>query len=361
MLNNSEMYPKNITTDEFNETIILQFSDPSNSLPAIPLRCKVLYSNNFEELTIEGSQLYSCPLNPSKLRSKSQTLRITPTFDGINSLSKPFELNITATYPKLSHQNSYVSEDGLVVVIIFEKPVDINQDMKNSSFLCEYLLSSETIDYLEEYGLRSCLWATKIQLIITTKKPIAENSVSIKFKKEVFKESDQLIANFNEIELEVTARKLSAEPSWWSYEPMIAITGPSEIPNCGSFSLIGHFSSPRGTSDVKFEWTVVGVVNSDLKKYVELNGKSTNLILSSEFFDIHIPYKFIFRATIPVRDQTLEAGHTLIKLDYESPIVSIYHTRLLQHTPLYTDQDILLLADISVPECVFPIQVIINY
>ena len=115
--------------------------------------------------------------------------------------------------------------------------------------------------------------------------------------------------------------------------------------------------SPRGTTDVQFQWEVVGDVGTDLKEHIQSNGKSTNLILDADFFEYHTPYKFVFRAFIPVRDQTLEVGHTLVKLDYDSPVVSIYHTRLLQSTPLSADQDILLLADISVPECVFPVQV----
>ncbi|CAG2170411.1 unnamed protein product, partial [Oppiella nova] len=291
----SEMFPKNITTKESNETINLQFTDPSNSLFGIPFRCQVLYSSDrSQQLTDETNQLHSCSLNPSKLRSQSQTLDINPTFDGINLLSNSFKLNITAPSPQISHQNCYVSED-----------------------------------------------------------------VHIKFKKHVIKESDQTIALSNPKQLEVIIGKLSAEPSWWSYEPHIAVTGPSEVPDCGIFALVGHFSSPRGTTDVQFQWEVVGDVGTDLKEHIQSNGKSTNLILDADFFEYHTPYKFVFRAFIPVRDQTLEVGHTLVKLDYDSPVVSIYHTRLLQSTPLSADQDILLLADISVPECVFPVQKII--
>ncbi|CAG2108991.1 unnamed protein product, partial [Medioppia subpectinata] len=339
----SEMFPKNITTKDSNETINLQFSDPSNSLFGIPFRCLVSYSSeNSEQLTDETNQLHSCSLSPSKLRLHSQTLEINPTFDGINLLSKPFKLNITAPSPQISHQNCYASEDGLAVIVMFETPVHIiEHSLQNALIICEQLLTNETIDYL--------------------KKTISENSVHIKFKPNVIRESDQTIALSNPTQLEVIVGKLSAEPSWWSYEPHIAVTGPSEVPDCGIFALIGHFSSPRGTTDVQFQWEVVGEVGNELKEHIQENGKSTNLILDSDFFEYHTPYKFVFRAFIPVRDQTLEVAHTLIKLDYDSPVVSIYHTRLLQSTPLSADQDIMLLADISVPECVFPVQRIILF
>ncbi|XP_054162417.1 uncharacterized protein LOC128960372 [Oppia nitens] len=360
----SEMTPKNTSTSDSNETITLQFSDPSNSLFGIPFRCKLFYSiGNREQLTDETNQLNSCSIKPTKLRSHSQTVEIHPTFDGINLLSKPFQFNITAQSPQISYQNCYVSEDGLVVIIQFETPVHITQHFSDNNLLevCEQLLTNETIDYLSFYGLKSCLWASKKQLIITTDKSIAENLVHIKFKKYAIRESDQMLAISNQNQLDAIAGKLSAEPSWWSYEPNIAITGPSEIPECGIFALIGHYSSPRGTTNVKFQWDVLGEVSNELKEHIENNGKSTNLILDADFFDYHTPYKFVFKAFIPVREQTLEVGHTLVKLEYDSPIVSIYHTRLLQSTPLYSDQDILLLADISVPECVFPVQRIVLF
>lgn len=359
IFNDSEMNPKTISTAASNQTIALQFSEYSNSLFGIPFRCHVSYAkSNRTEVTAESDQLHSCSLNPSPLRSESQIVYITPTFDGINLLSKPFELNITAPFPQISHQNCYVSEDGLAVVIMFERSVQMaTHSGPNSWHTCQQLLTNETIDYLSFYGLKSCLWTSKVQLVIAVDKPIAEVSVHIKFKRNLLRESDQWIALSNENEVEVTAGRLSAEPSWWSYEPVIAITGPSEIPDCGIFALNGHFSSPRGTADVQFHWEVEGEVGADLKEHVESNGKSTNLILSAEFFEYHTPYKFVFKARIAVREQTLEVGHTLVKLHYDSPLVSIYHTRLLQSTPLYSDQDIILLADVSVPECVFPVQV----
>ena len=353
------MHPKNISTSEANQTIALQFSEYSNSLFGIPFRCQVLYTkSNSTELTPESNQLHSCSLNPSTLRSESQILYITPTFDGINLLSKPFELNITAPFPPISHQNCYASEDGLAVIIMFEKSVQMaTQLSSNSLHTCEQLLTNDTIDYLSFYGLKSCLWTSKVQLVIAVDKPISETSIQIKFKRNVLRESDQWIGLSNDREVEVTAGRLSAEPSWWSYEPHIAITGPSEIPDCGIFALNGHFSSPRGTAGVQFHWEVEGDVSSDLKEHVEAVGKSTNLILDAEFFEYHTPYKFVFKALVPVKEQTLEVGHTLVKLHYDSPLVSIYHTRLFQSTPLYSDQDIILLADVSVPECVFPVQV----
>mgnify|MGYP007023913996 CR=1 FL=1 len=358
----NSLHPIESYTSNYNAPLKLKFKDSTNLLPLLPLKCKIIYSDSHEELTPEehNSDSMTCILPPSKRRLKSQNLLITPTYDGVNTLSIPFTHTIKATQPTIANQNCYISEDGLAIVIIFEKPIDINKRMQNASAICEYLFTTATFDYLKSNELQACIWASKIQLLVLLEKPISENSVVIKFNKEVLREDGQDFAIENSEEIEVSVKRLSVEPSWLSYEPKVTITGPSEIPRCGSFALIGHFSSPKGTKGVQFVWEVSkerGEVSIELRQYVENNGKTTNLLLTSSLFEYHIPYKFIFKAIIAKPKRTLIAKHALIRVNYDSPIVSIYHTTLLQATPLTVDQEVSLFAEVSVPECVFPVQV----
>ena len=319
------------------------------------------------ELANFGIKPNSCTLKRSQFRSKSQVIKIFPTFDGLNLMPVFMEHLIEATPPKIFGLSSFVSEDGLTIVVNFDKSVDlatIDRSIKENTddeedeplVMCDYLLSENTIEHLSLYGLQSCRWATRIQLIISILRPLSSDSIEVEFKPQVMYEYDQKYALPSDT-MSVNVSKLSNSINWWSYEPMINIVGPDEISACGEFALIGLFSSPRGSHDVEFQWDVARQASNELKQYVSRNGKTTNLLLSADMFEVGVEYTFTLKAFIHTRRQSLESTHTLTKLPYEAPIISLYHTRLLHTMPLYESDNITLLADVKVPDCIYPAQV----
>ncbi|KAJ6225317.1 hypothetical protein RDWZM_003862 [Blomia tropicalis] len=362
-INISLIGPSTSLTNESDSLLTIHFDDLNNEIPPIPIRCKVLYDNGEEELANFGVKLNSCTLPRSDHRSKSQKIRIYPTFDGIHMFSSSVEHLIQAIPPRIFVLSSFVSEDGLSVVINFDKPVDLGAIDRNINansdtyddeplVMCDYLFTESTIEHLSLHGLQGCRWATRVQLIATILRPLSTDTIEVEFKPNVLFQHGQKFALPNEA-MSGNVSKLS---NWWSYEPMVAITGPNEISACGNFALIGHFSSPRGTHEVDFQWEVEGDVSDELKHYVSRSGKSNNLLLSSDLLEIGIEYTFIFKAFIQVRRQSLQATHLLVKLPYEAPIISLYHTKLLHSLPFYESSNLTLFADINVPDCIQPPQ-----
>ena len=345
----------------------------NHELPPTPIRCGIIYENGQQELSDYGQDQYSCRLKESKLRAKSQITRIYPTFDGINFIGSGFDHLIQSPAPKIFALSSFISEDSLSIIVNFDKSVNIeiieNHIRENvdddeddvALIMCDYLLTESTIEQLSLFELESCKWATRTQFIITILKPFSSDMIEIQLKPQVLSEHGQKYPLFNQESESANISKLSNHLNWWSYEPMIAIIGPNEISFCGIFSLIGHFSSPRGTTEVNFEWKVSGEVTSDLRQYVRSHGKSTNLLLNAEMFDINTEYTFTFSAFIHARRQSIEAVHSLIRLEYETPNLVIYSTNTLSSNPLRENDPILLFGDFHIPDCIYPPQLITMY
>ncbi|RWS14325.1 hypothetical protein B4U79_02539 [Dinothrombium tinctorium] len=312
---------------------------------------------------VDGKTPNSCTLEPSRINHKSQTLFITPTFDGLNALSHQFTLTVIASYPTISHQTCFISSDGLAVIIMFQKPVDVSYTLmmmmkEHQQSLCFSLLTEETINRLNQYQVKNCVWTSKVQLVIYLSKPIGENTLEIALRANTIREDSQMIASLNEIDLRVVVRKLTTE--WWSYTPKLIITGPSEIPRCGVFALSAHFSSPSGTSGVRFRWSVRkdgdGLISDHLSRIVQ-NANTQNLVLDSDYFDIGNSYQFTLQASTDDSDaNALEATHRVVRFDYDAPIVSLYSTIMLPFTPFTVNQMAILWAETYVPRCVFPFQ-----
>lgn len=367
VVNLSLIGPLKSLTNESDSLLTIDFEDLTKQIPPIPIRCMIVFESGESELANFGIKLNSCTLKRSPLRSKSQKVKIYPTFDGVNLMPVFMEHLIEATAPKLFALSSFVSEDGLSIVVNFDKPVDlgsIDRSIKDNTdddedeplVMCDYLLKENTIEHLSIYGLQACRWATRVQLIITILRPLSSDSIEVEIKPQVLLEYDQKYALSSEA-MSANVSKLSNSINWWSYEPMVAIVGPSEISMCGEFALIGMFSSPRGTQDVDFQWEVAGEVSNELKQYVSRNGKSTNMVLSADMFESGVEYRFTFKAFVQARRQSLESTHSLSKLPYEAPLVSVFHSRLLHTLPLYESDNITLFADVKVPDCIFPAQV----
>lgn len=369
-VNITSIYPERSFANESDKKLEIIFNDNSDQIPPVPFRCKIIYENGKEELSDFGVNEKSCILKQSSDRLQSQIIQIYPTFDGLNLISSSgFSHLIEAPAPKIFSLSSFISEDSLSIIVNFDKSVDIEHienhireyvDIEDEEdlalIMCDYLLLDHTIEQLSLFELKSCKWATRIQLIISTLKPLSTDTIEIEIKPQVLTEYKQKYPLYNEA-ISANISKLSNSINWWSYEPMIAITGPQEISFCGNFALIGHFSSPRGTTEVDFQWEVLGEVTADLYDYVKQNGKSTNLLLNAEMFNVNSVYIFNLKAFIHARKQSIEATHSLIRLDFETPNLSIYSTSLLESLAHYENDPVILFADFTIPDCIYPPQV----
>lgn len=370
-VNISLIGPSKSYTNDSESSLAITFNDAANRLPMVPIKCRVAYEFGPEEISEFGDKPNTCLLKGSKSRAKSQKLRLYPTYDGHNWLPVYIEHVIEAPSPKLSFLSSFISEDSLAIIINFEQPINlehiehhINDDNDNGDndadevlMMCDYLLAESSLEHLSLYGLYSCRWATRVQLIISILRPLSSDSIEIQIKPQVLIEYSQKYAQYNQL-MSANISKLSTTINWWSYEPKVAIVGPSEVPECGDFALVGQFSSPRGSTEVDFHWKVDGeAVSKELRQFVARNRKSTNLLLSVDLFEVGHEYLFTFRAYIQTRRQQLEVSHKLIKHNFECPVVSIYSTHLLAATQFTQRDNITLLADVKFPDCIYPPQV----
>ncbi|KAI1280700.1 hypothetical protein HDE_13823 [Halotydeus destructor] len=355
----SAINPADILTTAFNKPVTVKLTGSTISqMPSVPLTCRISYSDPTEPETVApaGKEPLTCLIPDIAKHKKSQTLFITPTFDGQESLGHPLIFTIIAPSPAISSQNCFISSDGLSVVIMFDRPVDLTaKDMQLSGLeLCHHVLTSTTMKSLRRND-PSCIWATKVQFMIYLTNSIVENTLEVTFNGGILKEDAQKIARLNDHELRVAVRKLTTE--WWSYAPKLVITGPSEIPRCGVFALTGHFSSPSGTADFTFSWKIERddkvQVTDELFAFVRLVDRQ-NIILDSIAFEPGFNYVLTLQAES--RDQNLTASHRIIKFDYDAPIVSVFSNILLPRSPLTTDQESIFWAETYVPVCVFPFQ-----
>ena len=324
------------------------------------MRCIITYSDpELKELITEPSEEpYTCIVPASKQNQKSQTFLIGATFDGNETLGHPLTFTVIAPPPTVSEQNCFISNDGLSIVIMFERPIDLMaKEMKSKdASLCTHLLTLTTLKTLNDHDVTSCVWSSKVQFMIYMSKPIAETTIDIIFNTGVLKEDAQVIAKYNDKEVQISVKKLTTQ--WLNYIPKLVITGPSEIPKCGVFALTGHFSSPSGTLGFKFSWSVRrsdnGPIDQELTFFIASVDKQ-NLILDSIAFEVGASYEMTLSANGP-SDQKLSATHRIVKFDYDAPIVSIFSSIMLPQAPLTVDQMAIFYAETYVPVCVYPFQ-----
>lgn len=108
------------------------------------------------------------------------SIRLYPTFDGINLIGPGFDHLIQASAPKIFPLSSFISEDRLSIIVNFDKSVnielienhirenivDIGDDDDLALIMCDYLLTESTIEQFSLFELESCRWATRTQFII---------------------------------------------------------------------------------------------------------------------------------------------------------------------------------------------------
>ncbi|XP_053213658.1 uncharacterized protein LOC128397018 [Panonychus citri] len=372
------MQPLEILTTQFTEDIELTFDGPSlSTIPNLNLICLVGKSDSDERdsnevyesessLIVTGTKPYSCKL-PKHLASSSNSLLITPTIDGIHPLSSPFTFTLISPAPTISHANCFISSDGLAMVIMFSRPIDVfsSQEMNSiGSHLCDHILAEESSDKLSKYKRLYCVWSSKVQLVIYLQKPMEENVFELILRKGIFKEDSANIALVNDEPIKIILRKLTTE--WWVYTPRLVITGPSEVPRCGLFSLSGHYSSPKGTTGLTFKWSVTrdnkgSSLDSDDSISEELahlisTTSSQNLALDAVLFEPGVGYQFTLTAEAEDGIGSLTATHRLIRFNYDAPIVSIYSNIMLPAEPYSVDTTAIFWAEAYIPTCVNPFQ-----
>lgn len=263
--------------------------------------------------------------------------------------------------------------------------------------LCALLLTKKTLKLLHKYRLYNCIWASRVQFVIQLARPLSPapgaGQVRVGFRRGTIGEQ-AAGAWANERELGVELARLPLEGLGVPLAPRVALTGPNQVPPCGQFWLSAHLSSPFGTQpdeSVRLSWSVerVGLVaapalapanasqrvasqlvagTSDPASQMELielrwqtlqqlvaNQRANNLLLDAQLLQF-VPQLYEFRLTVTfvtsLTSVTLNATHRVGRLDFEAPIGTIYGSHLLaQEQHLNTNQELVLLADIQVPEC----------
>ncbi|GFU33903.1 uncharacterized protein NPIL_43061 [Nephila pilipes] len=266
----------------------------------------------------------------------SVELNIAQSFNGIHTFKTAFPLKFYASPPELG--SSYIAEDGHAIVIVFDRPVNLcNLDE------CSKMFNSETLTRLGKGAV--CKWATKQQLIVSVQNPIKGNPFRVTFQKSVLRQDGQKFALPKNDSLTIDAwypqRGKGAE---------IAISGPTTVPYCGVFTLVGHFSSPAG--DAEFYWTVYredqNSIDSSLSNAL-LGIKSSSLSLNSSLLEMNIVYMFVFTAEQPV-NKKYDAKHQISSVPYIGPLVTAYSDVVTQPS-VTVDQKITLRADLTIPDC----------
>lgn len=121
--------------------------------------------------------------------------------------------------------------------------------------LCAKLLTKKTLKILHKYSLSTCIWATQTQLIIKLARP-AQSQLRIAFQ--IGAISGQYGPDQRE-SVSVQLNRLPLESLGVPLNPKIGITGPNQVSTCGQFTLSVHLWSPFGTSpgeSINIKWSV---------------------------------------------------------------------------------------------------------
>jgi len=338
------MNPTKILTTDYKNSIRLEFFSKNRAdtqFSGVRLKCKIIY-NDLQQIVINGDNWWTCTIPASMSRSHSQNLTVVPTFDGMHSLADQsnYTLTIISPSPQPLQDMSFISEDGLNIVIYFERSVDVSDSKQmHEREYCHYLFTNQTISQLKIYGLVYCKWLTKIQLFISLSLPIDEKSLKVFFNRNAIKESGQEINLFNTTEVTVNKQNMND----LSYETRIELTGPTLMPLCGTFTLNGYFSSAKGSKGVRFKWSIStlparnDLISDELFKIINSNNKSSIMLEANSFSLKPYSYKFVLSAQL-ADGSFIEASHQIFKFNDQLPIVTIFSTTLLASGPLTLDQ-----------------------
>ncbi|KAF8794120.1 hypothetical protein HNY73_002132 [Argiope bruennichi] len=220
-----------------SQELIVTFT--GSKVPRLPLICVITGDGWPADKRLAPSEANTLDTCIIPYPNSSVELNIAQSFNGIHTFKKTFPLRFYAPPPDM--RKYYIAEDGHAVVIVFDRPVNLcNLDK------CSSILNNETLIRLGEGAV--CKWATKQQLIINVQNAIKGNPFRVTFLKGILKQDGQRFALPKNDSLTIDA--------WYPQRvnsAQIAISGPTTVPYCGTFTLTGHFSSPTGNAD--FDWT----------------------------------------------------------------------------------------------------------
>ena len=295
------------------------------------LKCLIIY--NSKQMVINSNSGNSCTIPSSEIHSISQKVVIIPTFDGIHSVSNPsnFSLTIISPFPRIVTELSFLSEDGLNIILVFERPVHIFvSKIMFGREVCEHYLTNSTLNRLMSFGLNDCKWLTTTQFIIDLSDPIDVHFIQISIREKTIKEFGQTICETNAKDMELMVRKKKFN-YYSESEPQLLVRGPTLLPLCGPFSLTTYFYSPKGSTNVVFKWSVTTLplrnelISDKLFKMIDSNNKSS-LLLFGEMFSLEaISYRLTLSALFD-DGSVIDASHQLFRSSELLPIVSIYAT-----------------------------------
>ena len=327
------MSPKQHLTTNYKNPITVMFDNKTqinNSFNSL-LKCRIIYKSN--EILINDKKGNSCTIPESLNHSESQQIVVIPTFDGIHSVSDPksFTLNIVSPFPRVIDEQSFVSEDGLNIILTFERSIDIFVPKTMfSQEVCDYYLTNSTLNRLKSFGLNHCKWLSRTQHSITLDYPIGVNFFEISLNANTIREYGQRFTQTNTEEIEVNVKKTKRHVLS-DTDPQIVLRGPTLLPLCGAFSLSAYFYSPKGSTNVVFKWSVItlpfrkDLISDQLFKIIEENNK-TSLLLMGQMFSLEtISYKFTISAKLEDRT-VIEAYHQMLRSGDSLPIVTIFPT-----------------------------------
>ncbi|CAL1278504.1 unnamed protein product [Larinioides sclopetarius] len=317
-----------------SQELIVTFS--GSRVPRLPLICVISgdgWPTDKRLAPSEANTLDTCII---PYPNSSVELNIAQSFNGIHTFKKIFPLRFYASPPKMPKH--YIAEDGHAVVIVFDKPVNLcNLDK------CSAILNNETLARLGEGA--TCKWATKQQLIISMQNAVKADSIRVTFLKGVLKQDGQRFALPKNESLTIDVFYPDQ-----NYIAEIAISGPTTVPYCCTFTLTGHFSSPKGDAD--FDWTAYREDGQGLDKSLSnalLGAKSSSLTLDASLLEVNATYTFVLTAEQPM-NKKIEARHTISSVPYIGPLVTAYSDAITQSS-VTVDQRIILRADINIPDC----------
>ncbi|GIY45601.1 uncharacterized protein CDAR_414991 [Caerostris darwini] len=319
---------------EGSRELIVTFS--GSRVPRLPLVCVISGEGWPIDKRLAPSEANTLDTCVMPYPNSSVELNIAQSFNGIHTFKKAFPLKFYASPPEM--RKHYIAEDGHAVVIVFDRPVNLcNLDQ------CSMILNNETLTRLGEGAV--CKWATKQQLIISVLNAIKENSFRVTFKKGVLKQDGQKYAlpknDSLMIEVWYPERSNSAQ---------LAVSGPTTVPYCGMFTLVGHFSSSTG--DAVFHWTAYREDGQGLDSKLTnalLGMKSSSLTLDASLLEVAAIYTFVLIAEQPISGK-YDVSHQISSVPYIGPLVTAY-SDVVSQPSVTVDQRIILRAEVNIPEC----------
>ena len=338
------MNPKQVLTTDYKNQIDLVFAKVEELDVDAVIRCRVLYDYSGAELILTGHQ-QGCTIPGHRNHSRSQKLVITPTYDGIHSISSPanFTLTIASPVPRVLEEQSFVSSDGFEVIVVFDRPIAISHVHHiylSSKEVCDQSFTNSTLTTLNSFGLIHCKWLTRRQLFVSLSSPITDHSIALAFKEQTIKEFGQRIAQNNSEVIDVSVKKRTDTDQ--QSRPQLVLRGPTRIPQCGPFTISAHFYRTKGITGVTFKWSVTTLPPSDLISELVVSAIDTNnrtsILLMAEMFSLHsISYKFTVSAMTDGKS-LLEASHQMYRSTDQLPIVAIYPTQIPDPKQVYSHQ-----------------------